>query len=236
MGAGRGAMARVAEQMRKMFARLADVWKDPITEAHPPSKLIHTFRSEQDLAPWELILDKAYGGASDATLTLSAEGTGIFQGIISDDITGSSELKKSGFCGIRYSGRKEHTNLAYYDAFMLRVRSDERLYLFNVGSTATWVDGLYQSAFQRPAGTAESEWGQLTLPFDKFTQTHQGFMLAQQNMMDTRHVDSLALFVTGEPGPFRIELDGIVACKQQEMWKALREAELRDIERKRVQR
>ena len=215
-------MAQLAAELRRRFARLVDVVKDPITEVHEPVKLIHTFRSEEDLAPWELVLDRPYGGASDATLSMGQDGFGVFEGTISDDLGSSQVLKKSGFCGIRYTGRPQDTNLAYYDAFMLRVRADERLYLFNVGTTATWVDGLYQSAFQRPADAPTGEWGQLTLPFSKFNQTHEGFMLEQQHTMDTRHVDSLGLFATGEPGDFRIELDGIIACRTAEMWKALK--------------
>ena len=65
-------MAQLAAELRRRFARLVDVVKDPITEVHEPVKLIHTFRSEEDLAPWELVLDRTYGGASDA---LSGAGT-----------------------------------------------------------------------------------------------------------------------------------------------------------------
>ena len=73
-----------------------------------------------------------------------------------------------------------------------------------------------------PEEAAAGEWGQLTLPFSNFNQTHEGFMLEQQHTMDTRHVDSLGLFATGEPGDFRIELDGIIACRRSEMWNHLK--------------
>eukprot|EP01043_Picozoa_sp_COSAG02_P007191 COSAG02_NODE_212_length_28729_cov_45.980196_2_plen_232_part_00 len=218
-------MARLAAELRRRFARVVDVVKDPLTEVHEPVKLIHTFRSEEDLAPWELVLDRTYGGASEASLSMGPNGFGVFEGTINDDIGGSQVLKRGGFCGIRYAGRTKDTNLGYYDAFMLRVRADDRLYLFNVGSAGAWTDGLYQSAFQRPAEAEDGEWGQLTLPFSRFNQTHEGFMLEQQHTMDTRHVDSLGLFAAGEPGDFRIELDGIIACRRSEMWKYLKAGE-----------
>lgn len=39
-------------------------------------------------------------------------------------------------------------------------------------------------------------------------------------------MDSLGLFATGEPGDFKIELDGIIACKTAEMWEALKTQDL----------
>ena len=65
----------------------------------------------------------------------------------------------------------------------------------------------------------------LTASISNFNQTHEGFMLEQQHTMDTRHVDSLGLFATGEPGDFRIELDGIIACRRSEMWNHLKKGE-----------
>ena len=106
------------------------------------------------------------------------------------------ELKKSGFCGIRHSGRMCNTSLAYYDAFVLRavpirltsaaaemmlfpclagVKSDRRLYLFNVGTEGQFVDGLYQSGFQKPQSDG-NEWGKLTLPFASFQTSYEGFV------------------------------------------------------------
>lgn len=212
------AMARLAAELRKRFAQVLETVKDPITEVHAPVKLIHTFHSEADLEPWELVLDRTYGGSSEASLSMGPDGYGVFEGVISDDLGASQVLKRSGFCGIRYTGRPEDTMLGYYDAFLLRVKADDRMYLLNAGTTAAWVDGLYQSAFQRPAKAPPNEWaqasttcnlhhslisrdlplrdcwfGQLTLPFDKFNQTHEGFMLEQQHTMDTRHASTQAI-------------------------------------------
>ena len=118
------------------------VWKDPITEYHDPTKMLHQFHTAQDLAQWDIIVDSTYGGmcavdpasavpsraalktrrmagSSEATLTLSPDGKAVFEGTLSTKINGDV-LKKSGFCGIRCNGRQSDTNLAYYNALVIR--------------------------------------------------------------------------------------------------------------------
>ena len=70
------------------------------------------------------------------------------------------------------------------------VKSDERLYLFNVGTQGQFVDGFYQSGFQHPK-PEEAEWGKLTLPFESFNRTHKGFVrgaacVARAQVVSTR--------------------------------------------------
>jgi hypothetical protein len=47
--------------------------------------------------------------------------------------------------------------------------------MVNMGTEGQIVDALYQSAFQCPP-TAACSWGKLTLPFSKFSRTHEGFV------------------------------------------------------------
>ena len=61
-------------------------------------------------------------------------------------------------------------------------------------------------------------WGKVTLPFSQFKRTREGFMLENQHPMDTRNVTSLGIFVSGTPGPFRLEIEGIVAARMHEVW------------------
>jgi hypothetical protein len=134
-----------------IWDRMVELWKDPITERHEPQKLLHSFHTDDDLHPWQVVADSKYGGKSTASISISGDGSAVFEGHISTDVGG--ELKKSGFCGIRHAGRDTATNLAYYDAFVLRVRPDAHRYFFNVDTTNAFVDGFYQSMFQVPGAT-----------------------------------------------------------------------------------
>ena len=212
-------LPRAAAHLR----RLPQILADPLGRDPPPALLLHHFAASAAKGgaaladEWQVVTDETFGGTSRADVRLSERGTLLFEGEICTDLSDGAAIKKGGYCGIKHTwglGR----DLGYYDAFVVRLRGDERPYFFNAKTEGWFVDGFCQAPFRLPNGEEEGgsgEWGALTLPFAAFQRTVRAAVVQQQHQIDTRNVTSLGVYCSGEPGPFRLEIDCVVAVRSR---------------------
>ncbi|GIL83238.1 hypothetical protein Vretimale_11263 [Volvox reticuliferus] len=67
----------------------------------PEPKLVYAFKTQRDVAAWNVFSDASFGGLSTATFGLSDCGkTAVFSGTYSKEVQADSKLIRSGYCGI----------------------------------------------------------------------------------------------------------------------------------------
>jgi NADH dehydrogenase [ubiquinone] 1 alpha subcomplex assembly factor 1 len=103
--------------------------------------MLWDFKCDEDVNKWDCISDREIGGQSKATFSLNKKNSGaIFAGILSTNVSLTSNMKYSGYCAIRSQPIKgslfssKVIDMSEFDAFRFRVRGDGRKYFINVQS------------------------------------------------------------------------------------------------------
>lgn len=159
----------------------------------PTDNMIIDFRMPE-AAGWQAVDDRIMGGCSQSDPE-HIDDVGL-------RFTGNVSLENNGgFASIRSTPGKY--DLARYSGIKLRLRGDGKTYKLSL-RTDLFYDGIsYQSTFT----TSKGDWQEISLPFEAFAPTHHGIKLSTVAPLDTGHVTSFGLFISGrQEGPFKLEI------------------------------
>jgi NADH dehydrogenase [ubiquinone] 1 alpha subcomplex assembly factor 1 len=146
---------------------------------------------------WFTVNDTVMGGRSSG-------GPAMHEGVLT--FSGTINTNGGGFSSIRARAG----DLSDYDALRLRVRGDGRAYRVSLRTDAR-VRGreiAYQAEFRAPSDT---EWTEITLPFDTFEPTWRGNDMTRfAPDLDVSKTRQMGIILgDGIDGPFHLEIDRI---------------------------
>ncbi|EFJ47324.1 complex I intermediate-associated CIA30 protein, mitochondrial [Volvox carteri f. nagariensis] len=143
----------------------------------PEPKVLYAFKTQRDVAAWNVFSDASFGGLSKATFHLSESGklllpqTAVFSGTYSKEVLEDSKLIRSGYCGINQV-RSQPLNLRKYDFLDIRLRGDGNTYLANI--RLDQLTGGDEEVWQATLKTSPGAWQDVRLDFRDFVFTFRG--------------------------------------------------------------
>jgi NADH dehydrogenase [ubiquinone] 1 alpha subcomplex assembly factor 1 len=166
--------------------------------------LLVDFPQSVESLPWFVVNDDVMGGRSEGGLRLEGD-VAIF--------SGSTNTRGGGFSSIR-SGPHSF-DLSAYDGVRLRARGDGRTYTFRLNTSDT-RDRRRRPAYWAEFETSDGTWEEIDVPFTRFGPRWRGATLPGP-ALEPAAIDSLGLMINdGQDGPFRLEVDWIVAYREVE--------------------
>jgi monofunctional biosynthetic peptidoglycan transglycosylase len=150
---------------------------------------------------WRSVNDVVMGGRSASRLSVTADGTGRFEGTVSLENNG-------GFASVRRMVGP--VDLGDFAGVALRVRGDGRRYRVRLRTDERY-DGI---AWQASFDTRPDVWAVVTLPFGAFEPSFRGRRPAGAGPLDTRRITQLGLMIADrQAGDFKLEIDWIRALR-----------------------
>ncbi len=144
-----------------------------------PSKTIFVFDTTSDLQDWRISDDVVMGGKSSSTLTLDADGYGVYAGDIS--------LKNNGgFSSVRYSFQK--IKVTAFSKISIKLRGDGKDYQFRVKADT----GTHYS-YIAPFSTS-GEWQEIEIPLADMYPSFRGRRLDQANFFE-EHIEQITFLI-----------------------------------------
>ncbi|GLC33513.1 hypothetical protein PLESTM_000079600 [Pleodorina starrii] len=188
----------------------------------PEPKLVYAFKSQRDVAAWNVFSDASFGGLSQAAFQLSeSEKTAVFSGTYSKEVLESSKLIRSGYCGINQV-RPLPLNLRKYDFLDFRVRGDGNTYLANI--RLDQLTGGDEEVWQATLKTSPGAWQDVRLDFRDFVFTFRGRLVTHYAPssagMPRHNIISFGLTMAASEemppeGEFSLELESVRAGAYQ---------------------
>ena len=159
------------------------------------SHILVTFDTKGERLEWDSLGDQVMGGQSDGALVHSAEGVGLFQGIVRLDNGG-------GFASVK-ADLQEPIDASQWTGIELLAKGDGKTYKIGLRNSTNRRTIVYQHAFT--PGT--EEWSRIRLPFSEFIPTWRGKTLTDEVALNLSHLASVSLFVSGrQVGEFQLKM------------------------------
>jgi monofunctional biosynthetic peptidoglycan transglycosylase len=159
------------------------------------------FQGRDERERWITVNDGVMGGVSQGRMAFTAEGTAVFEGILSLENYG-------GFASVRT--RPQAYDLERYRGFVVRVKGDGKRYKLRVRTDDRFDGPAYQADFETEAGA----WSTVYVPFGGFVPTFRGRRLTDMPPLDGAQVRQIGFLVADkQAGPFRLEIDWIKAYR-----------------------
>lgn len=164
-------------------------------------KSIFTFDSRDQVRRWRTVLDGVMGGQSTGKIS-HAGSTMVFEGA-------TSLRNNGGFSSMRTSLAKK--SLDGFSALQVRVKGDGRTYILGSRGSSGASRDSYWARFDTVAG----EWITVTVPIEKMERHFFGQKLPGK--IDPSQIGGLDFYIYDKKaGPFRLEIDSIVAVPSLE--------------------
>jgi len=178
---------------------------------HAPTKPLFAFKDPTQVQKWKVNTDNIVGGLSTASLVYDQHA--IFEGNLNLQTTG--QLVRSGFAVIKSKKYFPALNLDGYDALEMRIKTDGRIYVFQLktrGFLADSADDLWQIVIPviKPG-----VWTKVVLPFNRFLFTWRGGWAPNgQEPPDVSKIEQFGvLMAQRKEGYFKFEIDWINAIR-----------------------
>jgi len=182
-------------------------------------KKVFDFAGSAQEPTWRVVNDTVMGGVSSSRFALTDLGTGVFSGNVSLENNG-------GFASIRSAPRD--LKLAGTEGVLLRLKGDGKRYKLSARQDAAFDGVTYQATFP----TRAEEWVELQVPFAHTHPTFRGFRLRDRPPLSAERIRSFGFLIADkQAGPFRLEMDKIVAysaawsgervTRTEEQWREL---------------
>jgi NADH dehydrogenase [ubiquinone] 1 alpha subcomplex assembly factor 1 len=149
---------------------------------------------------------------------LSPAGCALFSGVMSASLPKDGRIKKAGYASVRSMRfmksfkRDAYMDWSTYNTIVMRVRSDGRPYMINIGTEGTfdvtWND-IYHFVLYTRGGP---HWQTTKIPFSKFFLASNGVVQDRQFPIPLNKITSFGFAVSGRggfEGPFSLEIDYI---------------------------
>lgn len=175
---------------------------DSTLRSNPGPKLV-TFDDQHRRIRWEALGDQVMGGQSDGSLVYSEEGIGHFAGTVRLDNGG-------GFASVK-ADLPEPFDASDFTGIELLAMGDGKTYKVGLRTSTDRRSIVYQHRF-----TPDTEqWSHIRLPFSDFTPTWRGKTVTDAEPLNTRHLASVSLFVSGrQAGEFELKMQSWVLEKK----------------------
>ncbi|KAJ2004639.1 hypothetical protein H4R26_002402 [Coemansia thaxteri] len=171
--------------------------------------------SKHDLRGWVKGSDKDIGGFSSVWLDVTRAGHARFHGYISQTLPEDRRFKRSGYAMVRTCDPQANIlNTGCWDSSLfrylaLRVKADRRKYFVNLKSDTLINTDIYQHLL--PVRTP-GRWETVVIPFNMFTLTSNGVIVASQPSMASTQMETVGLSISDrQEGPFSLEFAWIKA-------------------------
>ena len=165
----------------------------------PPDSLVLADFTVVQERGWFPVNDGVMGGVSRSTMDVSADGTGVFAGMLSLENNG-------GFASVRTDIRAY--DLSTFSGLVLRVRGDGRRYQVRLRTGGRYRSLAYKAEFDTRADT----WITVELPFADFQPTVRGYRPRNAPPLNLSSVREFGILLgDGREGPFRLEVERIMA-------------------------
>ena len=147
-----------------------------------------------DASAWFPVNDGVMGGLSSSTLTISAEGHGLFSGRV-------SLANNGGFASVRTAVAA--SALAGAAGLVVRVRGDGRPYRLRLRTDGN-IDGI---AYQAEFSTEPGQWIERELPFSAFKPVFRGRSVPGAPALEPGAIRQIGLMIADkQSGPFALEI------------------------------
>jgi hypothetical protein len=134
------------------------------------------------------------GGVSSGGIESTAEGSMLFEGVVSLENNG-------GFASIR--SKPGAWKLDSHDGIVIRLRGDGKRYKLNLRSDSAFDGILYRVPFE----TREGEWQELRFSFSEFRASFRGRAVPDAPPLDPARIVSFGFLISDkQEGPFRLEI------------------------------
>jgi NADH dehydrogenase [ubiquinone] 1 alpha subcomplex assembly factor 1 len=153
---------------------------------------------------WATVDDVVMGGVSDSRMTLTGNGTALFQGTVSLEHGG-------GFASVRKRG--VDADLSGYEGLVIRIRGDGGKYQLRV-RTDDQYDGIsYRYVFV----TEQGRWMTVRAPFAAFEPVFKGRRVEDAPPLDPGKVRQIGFLIAHkQEGTFRLEIESIEAYRRED--------------------
>ena len=121
--------------------------------------VLFDFNKNSTLSEWAIVDDGVMGGRSSGSLSINAEGHGVFKGYISLENNG-------GFSSVRY--RFDTLDIKNHNTFVMRLKGDGKKYQFRLKSNAS--DYYSYITYIETSG----DWQTVEISTDKFYPSFRG--------------------------------------------------------------
>ncbi|EMP56755.1 NADH:ubiquinone oxidoreductase complex I intermediate-associated protein 30 [Marinobacter santoriniensis NKSG1] len=160
-----------------------------------PGRTLVAFDGQRNELYWQPLGDQVMGGQSEGNLVSSADGVGLFQGIVRLDNGGGFASVKADF--------PEPVDATRWTGIELLAKGDGKTYKIGLRNSTDRGSIVYQHSF-----TPDTEdWSRIRLPFSEFIPTWRGKTLTDVEPLDLAHLASVSLFVSGRQiGEFRLRM------------------------------
>jgi NADH dehydrogenase [ubiquinone] 1 alpha subcomplex assembly factor 1 len=147
---------------------------------------------------WHPVDDVVMGGVSRSEFRHEVS-QGVFTGEVSFE-------KNGGFCSVRSAPLETYFSgsLESYSGLVIRVRGDGKRYSLRLRTDEN-LDG---TSFEWPF-EARDRWDELRVPWKALTAIFRGQRVWFARGLEPANVRTLGFIITGQPGPFRLEIDWI---------------------------
>jgi len=157
------------------------------------------FGDPWELDRWEIINDTVMGGVSSGRLSITENGSALFQGEVSLENYG-------GFTSMRTLPREFGLDGA--SGLKVRFRGDGKNYRLRLRTDDAWEGIAWQAYFQ----TERHRWMTASLPFGAFVPVFRGNVIKEAPDLDVSRVKRVGFMIADEQdGPFRLEIEWVRA-------------------------
>lgn len=143
------------------------------------SMVVFDFSKNSDLSEWTIVNDAVMGGKSRSSLTIDADGNGLFKGSVSLENNG-------GFCSVR--GNFEKITVKDFDKIALRVKGDGKRYQARI--KANQSDYYSYIAYFETSG----EWQTVEIVLEDMYPSFRGNRLNQPNF-NSDSIEEIAFLI-----------------------------------------
>ncbi len=152
------------------------------------------FSHSSEANRWQVVNDGVMGGFSKGQFTLLEDGVAQFSGHVSLDNNG-------GFSSVRR--RSDPVSLEAYDAFLLRIKGDGKIYQLRVKS------GLRDRHTYIYTFPTSGEWQIIRIPFRRMTPNYRGRKLPIENFQGIKLSEVGFLIGNKKEETFKLLIDRI---------------------------
>jgi NADH dehydrogenase [ubiquinone] 1 alpha subcomplex assembly factor 1 len=169
----------------------------PQTEETILKSTIADFTEQKVRAQWGVTNDDVMGGVSTSKISAGEDDALIFSGKVSLENNG-------GFASLQSPA--DDYNFSAYQGFLLKVKSDGKIYSLSFRQTKYFTGYNYTQKFQ----TEKDYWQIFKLPFKDFNLKYYGKEVSNFEPPDISNIKQISILISDkQQGPFKIEIEWI---------------------------
>lgn len=159
------------------------------------TKVIFDFNKASNLETWRIVNDVVMGGKSSSTVTLNADGFGVFEGDISLENNG-------GFASVRHDFAR--IQVKQYTAIRIKFKGDGKDYQFRVKASSE-TSYSYIAPF-----STSGEWQEIEIALADMYPQYRGRKLDQTNFHEG-HIEEITFLIGNKKEEhFKLLIDDII--------------------------